>query len=122
MAAITNLRPNGTPAALLDPEGRAILHLPSELARVMLRADELLSEADMKFNIECPDCSYESGRPVSQRSPPSDLWHMLQGTGDFQRLQKPDFIFKWIGSQPNSPLKEYSYARKKNRCAAQFLP
>lgn len=64
MAALTNLRPNGTPSALLDAEGRAILHLPSELARVMLRADELLADADMKFNIECPDCSFQAGRPV----------------------------------------------------------
>lgn len=64
MAALTNLRPNGTPSALLDAEGRAILHVPAELGRAMLHTDLLLAEADMKFNIECPDCSAQLGRPV----------------------------------------------------------
>ena len=62
--ALTNLSPNGTPSALLDPDGRAILHMPRELGRVMLNADLLLREADMKFNIECPDCSLRMGHPV----------------------------------------------------------
>lgn len=64
MATLTNLRPNGTPSALLDSDGRAILHVPAELGRAMLRADLLLADADMKFNIECPECSHAAGRPV----------------------------------------------------------
>lgn len=64
MALITNLSPNTTPAALLDADGRAILHLPSELGRLMLRADMALADAEMKFNIECPECSQRMGRPV----------------------------------------------------------
>lgn len=61
---ITNLAPNRTPSALLDPEGRAIEYLPAELGRLLLRLDGLLRDADMKFNIECPDCSLRLGHPA----------------------------------------------------------
>ena len=64
MAAITNLAPNTTPAALLDPSGRAIEHLPAEYGRLLLRVDSLLRDSEMKFNIECSDCSMRAGRPV----------------------------------------------------------
>ncbi len=64
MALITNIAPNRTPSPLLDDSGRAIEHLPAELARVMLRADDLLRDAEMKFNIECPECSMRMSRPV----------------------------------------------------------
>lgn len=62
--ALTNLSPNGTPAALLDADGRVIEHMPRELGRVMLHADMLLRDADLKFNIECPDCSQRQGHPI----------------------------------------------------------
>jgi len=64
MALITNLAPNRTPSPLLDNEGRAIEHMPTELGRVMLRADDLLRSAEMKFNIECPTCTMRTGHPV----------------------------------------------------------
>lgn len=64
MALITNLAPNRTPAALLDPSGRAIEHLPTEVGRLLLRLDLVLRDLEMKFNIECPDCSQRMGRPV----------------------------------------------------------
>jgi len=62
--ALNNLSPNGTPSALLDADGRAILHLPTALGRLMLQADLALADAEMKFNIECPECSQRMGRPV----------------------------------------------------------
>lgn len=62
--ALTNIAPNRTPAALVDVSGRAILHLPAELGRLMLRCDVALADAEMKFNIECPECSQRMGRPV----------------------------------------------------------
>ena len=64
MALITNLAPNRTPSPLLDNEGRAIEYLPADLGYVLLRADGLLRDAEMKFNIECPTCTQEVGRPV----------------------------------------------------------
>ena len=64
MALITNLAPNRTPSPLLDNEGRAIEYLPADLGHVLLRADGLLRDAEMKFNIECPTCTQEVGRPV----------------------------------------------------------
>ena len=64
MALITNLAPNRTPSPLLDNEGRAIEYLPSDLGHVLLRADGLLRDAEMKFNIECPTCTQDAGRPV----------------------------------------------------------
>jgi hypothetical protein len=64
VALITNLAPNKTPSPLLDAEGRAIEHMSSELGRSLLRLDMLLRDAEMKFNIECPECSQRMGRPV----------------------------------------------------------
>ena len=64
MALITNLAPNRTPSPLLDNGCRAIEYLPADLGHVLLRADGLLRDAEMKFNIECPTCTQEVGRPV----------------------------------------------------------
>ena len=64
MALITNLAPNRTPSPLLDNEGRASEYLSADLGHVLLRADGLLRDAEMKFNIECPTCTQEVGRPV----------------------------------------------------------
>lgn len=49
---------------ILDAEGRAIAHLPGEIGRLLLKVDLLLRDAEMKFNLECPDCSQQFGRPT----------------------------------------------------------
>ena len=64
MALITNLAPNKTTSPLLDAEGRALEYLSAELGRNLLRLDLLLRDSEMKFNIECPECSHRMGRPV----------------------------------------------------------
>jgi len=64
MALITNIAPNRTPSPLLDAEGRGIEYLPSELGRSLLRLDGMLRDTAMRFNIECPHCTVEAGRPV----------------------------------------------------------
>lgn len=64
MALITNLAPNPTPSPLLDDQGRAILHMPNELGRALIRLDGLLRDSDMKFNVECPECTARAGRLV----------------------------------------------------------
>ncbi len=40
------------------------MHMPGELGRALVRMDGLLRDSEMKFNIECPDCTMRAGRPV----------------------------------------------------------
>jgi hypothetical protein len=64
MAILTNTRINGTPAALLDAEGRAIEHLPGRYGRTLLEIDTWLRDAGMTFLIECQQCSRTYGQRV----------------------------------------------------------